>query len=175
MVVGGVAGGREESSERMEIVGEEGVSGGLELAMGSAVAVARAAVPGPRRRGRRVVRGVGADPVRCTLCSQRFARRSNLFKHLRSVHETERKFACTACPQKFKRQDHLLKHTRSVHNKERKFNCEICGIGFAEKFNRDKHTKSIHFTKRAFQCGCGAYFQDRDKMQGCLKCKRPRF
>lgn len=113
----------------------------------------------------------GGDPLTCHLCGQHFARRSNLFKHLRSVHEEVRRFACSSCSFKFKRQDHLLKHTRSVHNKVRKFQCEICGIGFAEKFNRDKHTKSIHGTKRAFQCGCGAYFQDRDKMMRCLRCK----
>lgn len=124
---------------------------------------------GSGRRGSKLVGG--GDPLKCHLCGQRFARRSNLFKHLRSVHEEVRRFACSSCSFKFKRQDHLLKHTRSVHNKVRKFQCEICGIGFAEKFNRDKHTKSIHFTKRAFQCACGAYFQDRDKMLRCLRCK----
>lgn len=112
------------------------------------------------------------DPLQCHICEQRFARRSNLFKHLRSVHEELRRFACTACSFKFKRQDHLLKHTRSVHAKVRKFSCDICGIGFAEKFNRDKHCRSIHQTKRAFQCPCGAYFQDRNKMLNCLRCRK---
>lgn len=131
----------------------------------------RATRPRPARTDAQA-KAVGADPLQCHLCRQRFARRSNLFKHLRSVHEEVRRFACTACPFKFKRQDHLLKHTRSVHAKVRKFSCDICGIGFAEKFNRDKHTRSIHHTKRAFRCGCGAYFQDRDKMLSCLRCKR---
>lgn len=118
--------------------------------------------------------GVAAEPPRCHLCGQIFARKSNLFKHLRSVHEETRRFACNQCSFKFKRQDHLIKHIRSVHSKVRKFSCDICGIGFAEKFNRDKHRRSIHETKRPFQCPCGAYFQDRDKMQNCLICKEGR-
>lgn len=112
------------------------------------------------------------DPLRCTICGTKFARRSNLYKHLRSVHEDERKFSCDLCSFKFKRQDHLIKHKRSVHDKVRKYTCEICGIGFAEKFNRDKHSRNIHSMKRAFQCPCGAYFQDKEKMLNCLKCKK---
>ncbi|PXF42817.1 hypothetical protein BWQ96_07468 [Gracilariopsis chorda] len=112
-----------------------------------------------------------SDPLRCNMCGQRFARRSNLFKHLRSVHDDRRRFACQSCQYKFKRQDHLLKHRRSVHAGLRKFACDICGFGFAEKFNRDKHRRSIHMTQRAFQCPCGAYFQDREKMLKCLRCK----
>lgn len=133
--------------------------------------VRRNARPRPARSDSQI-KVMGADPLQCNKCRQRFARRSNLFKHLRSVHEEIRRFACTSCDLKFKRQDHLLKHTRSVHAKIRKFSCDICGIGFAEKFNRDKHRKSIHHTKRAFRCPCGAYFQDRDKMLSCLRCKR---
>lgn len=112
------------------------------------------------------------DPLCCTKCGSRFARRSNLYKHLRSVHEQERKFSCDLCSLKFKRQDHLIKHKRSVHAKVRNFMCDICGIGFAEKFNRDKHRRNIHNNKRPFRCDCGAYFQDRDKMLNCLQCKR---
>ncbi|CAN8076401.1 unnamed protein product [Agarophyton chilense] len=114
-----------------------------------------------------------SDRLRCQMCGQRFARRSNLFKHLRSVHDDRRRFACRSCPYKFKRQDHLLKHMRSVHDRMRNFVCDICGFGFAEKFNRDKHRRSIHMTKRAFQCPCGAYFQDREKMLKCLRCRQP--
>lgn len=108
----------------------------------------------------------------CNICGTKFARKSNLNKHLRSVHEDVRKFPCELCSLKFKRQDHLIKHKRSVHAKLRKFTCDLCGIGFAEKFNRDKHRRNIHNNKRAFQCGCGAYFQDREKMLNCLKCKQ---
>ncbi|KAI0567733.1 zinc finger protein [Gracilaria domingensis] len=113
-----------------------------------------------------------SDRLRCHMCGQRFARRSNLFKHLRSVHDDRRRFACRSCPYKFKRQDHLLKHMRSVHDRMRNFVCDICGFGFAEKFNRDKHRRSIHMTRRAFQCPCGAYFQDREKMLKCLRCRQ---
>lgn len=113
-----------------------------------------------------------SESPRCEICGTKFARKSNLNKHLRSVHEDVRKFPCELCSLKFKRQDHLIKHKRSVHAKLRKFTCDLCGIGFAEKFNRDKHRRNIHNNKRAFQCGCGAYFQDREKMLNCLKCKQ---
>lgn len=113
-----------------------------------------------------------ADQTRCHLCNGSFARRSNLLKHMRSVHETMRKFSCTSCPRKFKRHDHLLKHQRSVHHKLKSFTCEICGALFAEKFNRDKHHRSIHETERPFRCPCGAYFQDRERMNKCVRCRK---
>ncbi len=115
--------------------------------------------------------GDGEQP-QCDLCGAHFARRSNLYKHKRSVHVNHRQFKCDICSYGFKRQDHLVKHKRSVHSKERNFPCEICGTAFAEKYNRAKHVRVIHFTKRPFKCGCGAYFQHRDQMLDCLRCKR---
>ncbi len=113
-------------------------------------------------------------PPTCEICNNQFARRSNLYKHLRSVHSTKRQFKCPICDYGFKRQDHLLKHQRSVHSKERPFVCDLCGTAFAEKYNKQKHLRVIHETKRPFRCNCGAYFQQRDQMLACLRCKRIR-
>lgn len=107
----------------------------------------------------------------CPKCPQQFTRRSNLNKHLRSIHDRERRFQCMLCSRRFKRRDHLVKHVRSVHEKERKFGCDICGVRFAEKYNRDKHRESIHLTRRILQCRCGAYFKDFERMEKCLRCK----
>lgn len=108
----------------------------------------------------------------CDMCGAHFARRSNLYKHKRSVHVDTRQYKCDICGYGFKRQDHLVKHKRSVHSKERNFPCEICGTAFAEKYNRAKHVRVIHYTQRPFQCACGAYHQHRDQMLGCLRCRR---
>lgn len=112
-----------------------------------------------------------AEQPQCEICHSKFARRSNLYKHVRSVHSATRQYKCDICNYAFKRQDHLLKHKRGVHTKERKYACEICGTAFAEKYNKQKHMRVIHETKRPFRCGCGAYFQHRDQMLQCLRCK----
>lgn len=114
------------------------------------------------------------SPPTCEICNNQFARRSNLYKHLRSVHSTTRQFKCPICDYGFKRQDHLLKHQRSVHSKKRPFVCDLCGTAFAEKYNKQKHLRVIHETERPFRCNCGAYFQQREQMLGCLRCKRMR-
>lgn len=108
----------------------------------------------------------------CHICGKNYSRRSNLYKHIRSVHGTERKYACDTCGFRFKRQDHLDKHVRSVHIGVRSFKCDVCGEFFSEKFNRDKHRRTIHETKRAYRCKCGFYFQGWDKMRNCQKCKK---
>lgn len=113
-----------------------------------------------------------SEQPQCDICHTRFARRSNLYKHQRSVHSTRRQYKCEICNYGFKRQDHLLKHKRGVHTKERRYACDICGTAFAEKYNKQKHMRVIHETKRPFRCGCGAYFQHRDQMLGCLRCKQ---
>jgi Zinc finger, C2H2 type len=113
------------------------------------------------------------DSLCCDLCGNKFARKSNLLKHKRSVHATTRKHVCVTCGFAFKRFDHLQKHINSTHLKRRGFACEICPAAFAERFNCSKHQRLMHFeTVRPFRCGCGAYFQHRDQMEGCLRCKR---
>lgn len=115
---------------------------------------------------------VEPHPLQCPTCKYKFARRSNLLKHIRSIHQKERRFGCVRCGYYFKRRDHRDKHIKSVHLKERNFSCDICGVAFAEKFNRDKHRTTIHATRRPLQCGCGAYFRYCERMANCLRCKR---
>lgn len=52
-----------------------------------------------------------SDSLRCDQCGNRFARKSNLLKHKRSVHATVRKHVCSFCKFAFKRYDHLSKHS----------------------------------------------------------------
>lgn len=111
-------------------------------------------------------------PLQCQTCKYKFARRSNLNKHIRSIHHNERKFGCVRCGFLFKRRDHLDKHVKSVHLKERNFSCDICGVSFAEKYNRDSHKKTIHEKKRHLQCGCGAYYRNCEMMAKCLRCRK---
>jgi uncharacterized Zn-finger protein len=106
----------------------------------------------------------------CDICGNTFARKSNLLKHKRSVHAATRKHVCVVCGFAFKRYDHLTKHFNSTHLRRKAYACSICPSAFAEKFNRDKHVR-LHWQPRPFQCPCGAYFQRREVMEGCLRCK----
>jgi uncharacterized C2H2 Zn-finger protein len=55
----------------------------------------------------------GPNSLRCDVCGNSFARKSNLLKHRRSVHATTRKHVCNICGFAFKRYDHLSKHGKS--------------------------------------------------------------
>lgn len=54
------------------------------------------------------------DSLRCDLCGNKFARKSNLLKHKRSVHAPVRKHVCSICKFAFKRYDHLSKHSKLI-------------------------------------------------------------
>lgn len=113
--------------------------------------------------------------LQCQTCKYTFARRSNLIKHVSSIHQTKRRFGCVQCAFRFKRRDHLVKHIKTVHLHLRQHSCDICGVLFAEKYNRNYHKMNIHEKKRPIQCGCGAYHRDLEKMENCLRCKQLSF
>ena len=50
----------------------------------------------------------------CSICHQKFTKRSNLKRHIKSVH-LGRRFNCPDCPSEFKRLEYLKKHQAKVH------------------------------------------------------------
>ena len=55
-------------------------------------------------------------PHRCSHCSKSFRKKSNLYGHIKKVHEGERPYPCSLCSKSFKMKQHLNKHIAGKHN-----------------------------------------------------------
>ncbi|CAL8141065.1 unnamed protein product [Orchesella dallaii] len=84
----------------------------------------------------------------CPLCGVSVV---NVKKHIRNVHEAEKKHACSICGKKFKLPSALRIHRESVHVKEKQWKCEYCPREFAIEKQMKLHVKS-HLGIRPFKC-----------------------
>jgi len=82
------------------------------------------------------------DKFTCNLCPQRFTKKADLVRHIKSGHD-QNKIPCNICQQKFTRKDHLVRHIKAVHD-QIKFPCNICPHKFTQKWDLVTHIKAVH-------------------------------
>ena len=75
---------------------------------------------------------------KCDICNKLFSNKSNLRKHIKSVHE-KIKFKCEICDKELSRKDELQRHKLSVHSKNIEFKCIVCERKFSRKDNLLAH------------------------------------
>ena len=66
-------------------------------------------------------------PVKCSICSATFTRKSSLNRHVASVHEGKK-----------------------PHNSKKPFKCNICNSAFTRKSNLKTHSASVDDGKKLF-------------------------
>ncbi|KAL4946794.1 hypothetical protein BDV06DRAFT_347 [Aspergillus oleicola] len=70
----------------------------------------------------------------CTLCGAKFTRRSNCREHMKRHDPNNRKtWACDACGKTLGRKTDLKRHIDSVHRGIRRFACDQCGARFSRQ------------------------------------------
>jgi len=84
----------------------------------------------------------------CEQCGYIFGMRSNLKRHILTVHEEQRRYACKFCNKAFGLKQNLTTHVRVKHEKARPFRCEICMAAFGYKQVLVNHRRNIHGEKR---------------------------
>ena len=81
--------------------------------------------------------------VLCCRCGAMFHERSDLKRHVTSVHTEEKKLSCSTCNRKFKLQEKLTTHMRR-HLNPRPHKCNICRCAYSQKRSLTKHRAEIH-------------------------------
>ena len=74
----------------------------------------------------------------CDICNKLFSNKSNLRKHIKSVHE-KMKFKSEICDKEFSQEDNLQRHKKAVHSKSIEFKCTVCERKFSRKENLQAH------------------------------------
>lgn len=80
----------------------------------------------------------------CDRCGFAFGMKSNLKRHVATVHEDRRLFRCKMCESAFGLKQNLTTHVRVKHEKRRPFVCGVCGLAFGYKQVLQNHQRSIH-------------------------------
>jgi KRAB domain-containing zinc finger protein len=80
---------------------------------------------------------------KCHLCGVLCKQKSNLFKHIKTVHSTLTPYKCDQCDKSFKGKNCLNRH-KLIHNPESKFKCHLCDASFKQRGGRSRHVKRVH-------------------------------
>ena len=83
----------------------------------------------------------------CSMCSDKFSKKSNLKHHIEMVHESK-KYNCFICSDSFPKKGMLRKHLESVHKGEKPFQCTSCDSGFLFNLELKNHYSSVHGDKK---------------------------
>jgi len=106
----------------------------------------------------------GERPLQCTHCDSRFADRSSMNKHQRTVHERVRPHKCVVCLKGFPSTSHLNDHMAS-HSGEKNFACQLCSRTFSFRTSLKKHL-ATHSDERPFKCRvCLKWFKTKSNIR----------
>ena len=102
----------------------------------------------------------------CQICGKHFTRKSDLKRHVDSVHRGIINFRCESCHKNFKRKSDLKRHTETIHRGSISFPCESCGKNFSRKRDLKRHTELIHEGSINFQCQfCGKNYTRKSDLK----------
>ena len=102
----------------------------------------------------------------CQICGKNFTRKSDLKRHVDSVHRGIINFRCESCHKNFKRKSDLKRHTETIHRGSISFPCQSCGKNFSRKRDLKRHTELIHEGSINFQCQiCGKNYTRKSDLK----------
>lgn len=88
----------------------------------------------------------------CDQCPYQSWTKKLLNRHIVDQHEiTTRQYHCQFCGKSFKRKGEVKKHER-IHSSEKPFKCEYCNQQFRTKYPLSLHTAAKHGSERPYQC-----------------------
>ena len=102
--------------------------------------------------------------LKCEMCHCKFAKKSNLKRHIKTVHETKKEYKFEMCHQKFPLKNVLTDHIQTVHEEESSFKCKDCSKSFPTKYRLKIHHEQFHF--QTYTCHeCGTCFEKKQQIE----------
>ena len=120
----------------------------------------------------------GRKTHQCKECEKKFVLKSNLKRHLSTVHRKEKDHQCTRCDKKFGHNSHLQRHLATVHLKVyqevKPHQCPKCNMKFGVKEKLKRHLSYMHGGVKPFTCtepDCDAKFVENTSLSDHLRSK----
>ena len=106
----------------------------------------------------------------CQVCTKVFKHKSDLRRHIKSVHQGEKPHVCPVCEKGFSQSGTLHGHVRAVHRGEKPYTCTGCCKDFSEKGNLMLHIRTVHNGEKPHACpDCGKAFAHKQGVQRHMK------
>jgi len=86
--------------------------------------------------------------INCPSCTTSFTCKSNLRRHIKSVHQGIKPHSCEVCEKKFASKNEVKEHM-SMHTGEKAYKCEDCGKSFSQLSSLYGHRKKSHMEKES--------------------------
>ena len=117
-----------------------------------------------KNMARHMEKHTGKKKFQCNICQASFFQKTHLKNHV-ILHENGDSHECLECKQRFLRRADLQKHLKTEHCTEVSCFCNPCGLRFSEPQTLDLHYKNSQCTEKLELCGvCGEKFKDKEAM-----------
>ncbi|XP_035790763.1 zinc finger protein 782-like isoform X1 [Anopheles albimanus] len=104
--------------------------------------------------------------LQCPQCPVQMANRTNLLRHVSTVHEKIVIKSCELCGKGFTTENTYKSHMRALHNIGEQYQCEICLKMFKHPSNRREHIQRIHIGDTKYECQiCQKKFKDKKMLK----------
>lgn len=90
--------------------------------------------------------------IKCTQCDFKCSIKSDLNRHIKAVHDKLKDIECTQCDFKCSTKGSLKIHIKAVHNKIKDIECPQCDFKCSTKTHLNRHIKQVHNKIKDFEC-----------------------
>ena len=101
-------------------------------------------------KNQNVQEGEQSNIHQCGICSYSCARKSDMTRHIASVHEKIKPHKCPICDYRSYKRYHVKNHVLTVHKGKRPFKCSDCEVSFTSTSSLKYHNLAVHEGKKPF-------------------------